>query len=484
MIVRLALSLPLLLSAALPCIAQPVDGRAVTRTLTVTEMAAGTDASARDEAVDRALRKAVEQACGVFLTSQAKARNYKGIYDKVFADAVGYVREHDVLKTWTKDDITFAKVRAVVSTQKFQRDWATIAHTYHQEDNPRVLIAIAETSYEMVNEVEREQQDATVTTDAVALRARQDIAADRTAASVTEGGSVREQGTFNRRGVPRPRNWQTTEGGQATVAGEQVRGSQEARIEGQAVSTTQHASRDRTWRRVARETTEGGFIQGKVQEFFIERGIKMMDRGQAGKVSKRDLMLATADEDLAAINAIGVRYQADVILSGTAAAEFVREVRVAGQSMYQFQAKLVARAVRTDSGQLLMTRTFGPVTVTTMNKAGGTDKALAKLAEDVSPQLLSALVEAWRRQVNVTRDVNLMISGLTYREWKDLKVAVEKLRGVKAARLREITQSVATIDIDSELTTQQLADRLTEIDSPMLEVTELTPNRLKLKVVK
>ena len=58
--------------------AQPVEGNAPDRWITVTEGAAGTDAKAKDLAVNTALRKAVEQACGVFLTSESKSKNYKG----------------------------------------------------------------------------------------------------------------------------------------------------------------------------------------------------------------------------------------------------------------------------------------------------------------------------------------------------------------------------------------------------------------------
>ena len=96
------------------------------------------------EATGMALRKAVETACGVFLTSQSRVRNYKTVYDRVLVNSVGYVREHTVTKTTTTGGITVIEIRAMVSTQKFEEDWASVAHALEQENNPRMMVAILE----------------------------------------------------------------------------------------------------------------------------------------------------------------------------------------------------------------------------------------------------------------------------------------------------------------------------------------------------
>jgi hypothetical protein len=137
----------LLLAVISTTVAQDlVTGPPVDEWVTVTGMAAGEGLSARDEALSAALRKAVEQKCGAFINAQSQSENYKLVYDKIFASAIGFVREHKVLSTRASDGITYMQVRARVSTRKFQEDWATIAHTIERENNPRVLVAIAETT--------------------------------------------------------------------------------------------------------------------------------------------------------------------------------------------------------------------------------------------------------------------------------------------------------------------------------------------------
>lgn len=454
--------------------------------ITVTEQAAGTRPRAKDEAIHKALRRAVEQACGVFLTSESKAKNFKGVYDQIFADAVGYVKEYDVDKTWTKDGSYYATVTALVSTQKFEKDWAVIAHTYAQEQYPRVIVVIGETTYEMVNEIEREEKHAEV--DTIDLKAEHHARGEVTAGGVAgrDVAAGQVSGTFRRRGRVRPRNWAVMSASerQAWLARAEAEAHSEDTLTGKA--TSRRADSYKTWRRVANEMKEGGTVQTKIEDFFLEKGIKLVDRGTARKVNKRDLMLAAAQDDLSQVAALGAKFDADVVILGTAAAKSggETEMNVAGRTVKQhdYRAKLLVRAIRTDSAQLMVSKVYQAKKKSM--KKGGEETVLDKLADDAAPKLLAAVVEAWRKQVHVTRDIQLQISGMNYADFKAFKQAVEKLRGVKAVSLREITAGVANIYIGYEFSTQNLADNLTELKDIQLDITEFNPNRLKMKVVK
>ena len=103
------------LRPASPVSAQDLPGAETDRWVTVTEAAAGTDLAAKDRAVAAALRKAVQQACGVFLHSQEKVQNYKLVYSKIFESTAGYVVSHKVERTWVQEGLTHVRVRAKVS---------------------------------------------------------------------------------------------------------------------------------------------------------------------------------------------------------------------------------------------------------------------------------------------------------------------------------------------------------------------------------
>jgi hypothetical protein len=353
--------------------------------VTVTESAAGTNESAKSAATTAALRKAVEQGCGVFLVSKSKTRDFKLAYDKIIADAVGYVKESKVDKVAVDAEKTTVTVTALVSTQKFEKAWADIIHTVRQKDNPRVLMII-------------------------------------------------EEGILF------------------------------------ATSTTPTGSAEIT--------------QGKLEDFFLSKKIKLMDRETGKKVSQRDKELAVLKDDAGELAAIGARYDADVIIKGKATAKYSKTVKVGEQEMHQFVCTLSIRAIETDSARLLVSKSYGPETVTTLQMGGGADKGLAKVAEAAAPDLLQAMVEAWRQDVNVSRNIQLNISGMDYATYKKFDAEVAKLQGVQAVRMREITESVANVDVEFEYDQKRLADVLLELKDVKLEVTEISPNRIKMKVVK
>ena len=367
--------------------APPPEGADVDKWITATGETAGADANAKDEAVKMALRKAVEQACGVFIKAQSKTKDYQAVYDKVLTNTVGYVLEHKVIKTWVEGGNTLATVKARVSTKKFEEDWASIAHTLHQEGNPRVIFAIAEAT-----------------------------------------------------------NWTTTG--------------------------------------PAYQTEENGTVQTKFEEFFTEKGITLMDRVAAGKVTKRDLMLATIKDDASEIAAVGARFKADVVIVGKASAKMSKKISVddQGHDLYQYTVNLNIYAVQTDSARKLATKSF------TKNynevQRNAEDKVLSKLADESKAEFLKALIEAWAKRANDSRTVELNVSGMDYDAYKIFKVEAEKIRGVQALRQREITEGVATIDVEYEFTNENLADRLTAMKDIKLKVVEITANRIKLKVVK
>ena len=369
-----------------------VTGSVTDKWVTVIGAAAGETLTAKDQALAAALRKAVEQTCGTFLKAQSQTKNYKLIYDKVFASTVGFVRKYEELRTWTTDGKTFVRIRARVSTQKFQKDWATIAHTVHREGNPRVIIVVAESTV-----------------------------------------------------------W--TAGG---------------------------------WK-FQTDVDEAGGMQSKLEDFFLSKGIVLMDRQTAKKVSKRDLMLATIKDDTKAIAAIGARFKADVVITGKATAKYTDTITIpvgnVQAKMHKFIARLNIRAIQTDSARLLVSKPYD-LKHTTTQRGAGTQAALEKLADSSAPKLLAAVVEAWRKRAQVSRSTQLTIGGMDFATWKRFKAEVKKLRGVQGIYLRGIVEDVATVDIKYSYNTEILADRITELRTVALQVIELTPNRLTLKVDK
>ncbi|MBK8268008.1 MAG: hypothetical protein IPK83_06740 [Planctomycetes bacterium] len=114
------------------------------KVITVTGEAAGTDLNAMEQAKQDALRKAVEQACGTFISSHTKTKNYQAVYDKIMSLAAGFVTEYDVLERTKDDEISRCKIRATVSTMSFEKESALLLHTLEAEGNPRCVVVVVE----------------------------------------------------------------------------------------------------------------------------------------------------------------------------------------------------------------------------------------------------------------------------------------------------------------------------------------------------
>ncbi len=363
---------------------KPIRPRPIEKWVTVTEMAAGTSLKAKDEAVATALKKAVSQVCGQFIRAQTKTKNYQAVYDKVLGNTTGYVVEHKVVKTWNDGELTYAKVKALVSTKKFSEKWSNIAHVVQQENNPRVIVAIPEATSWSLGKAD-----------------------------------------FN--------------------------------------------------------YDEEGIIQTALEDFFLKHDLVLVDRKTTEEVSKRDIMLANMQDDTQAIAALGARFKADVIITGKAYAKYGRHITVAHTKMHSYAARMNIRAIQCDSGRVLVSKTYN-LTVNTTQRGSGAEKALGKLAKKYSPKVLAAVVRAWQKRANVSRNVTVTISGMDFTAWKLFKKETAKLRAIQNVRLREITQNVANIDVEYDHNNEMLAETLTELKSIKLKVTEITANRVRCRM--
>lgn len=104
--------------------------------------AAGTDEAAYDAALQAALRAAVEQGCGVFVTSKSEVRDYQLAYDLILTESRGYIASYEVLERRNDGRFTFVKIRAQVSLDELKEDWATLKFLLRQKGNPTFVVAV------------------------------------------------------------------------------------------------------------------------------------------------------------------------------------------------------------------------------------------------------------------------------------------------------------------------------------------------------
>ena len=100
---------------------------------------------ARDQAIDDALRKAVEQTLGTFIQASTLVQNNMVVEDNILAWSDGYVQSYRVLSDGLTDATTYeANIEAVVELANLKNDWESIQNLLNRMGNPRIMFMIEE----------------------------------------------------------------------------------------------------------------------------------------------------------------------------------------------------------------------------------------------------------------------------------------------------------------------------------------------------
>lgn len=102
-------------------------------------------ARSRDEAIEAAQRDAVEQASGVFITSETEMRNFELISDDVLSRSKGFIRSYKVLKEQRDGPFYNVTIQAMVVRKAFMNDVSeSLENLYQRVGKPRVMLVVEE----------------------------------------------------------------------------------------------------------------------------------------------------------------------------------------------------------------------------------------------------------------------------------------------------------------------------------------------------
>ena len=107
-----------------------------------TGVADGKTARARDEALNDALRKAVEQGVGTVVTSDLTVEQKRLVEDRIYTESSGYIQQYKILSEEKSDDLYEVKISAAVRMTKLADDLRSIGLIIRKKRNPRVMVVV------------------------------------------------------------------------------------------------------------------------------------------------------------------------------------------------------------------------------------------------------------------------------------------------------------------------------------------------------
>jgi len=143
------------------------------------------------------------------------------------------------------------------------------------------------------------------------------------------------------------------------------------------------------------------------------------------------------------------------------------------------------KAFRADTGETLASATESAAAVHIDEMTAG-NEALKKAGEKLAPLLIDQITQHWGKEVGGTTLVQLLISGLTFRELTKFKEIIKgEIRGIKDLHQRSFEANVARIDVDLAGDVQNLADELSlrDFGTFRVEVIGFAPHKIDLRVV-
>ncbi len=229
-----------------------------------------------------------------------------------------------------------------------------------------------------------------------------------------------------------------------------------------------------------------GQAESTITEKLTNAGFNVVDAQTVKANITRDKALRMLEGDNAAAAAEGLKYGAQVVITGKALSKNAGG-KLYGTRMQSLQATLQARVIRTDTGKVISSRSETG-TQAHIDELQGGALAIKEASEKLANALIQDIVKQWSSEVyGRSQEITVMISGLvSYRHLSAIKLFLEKeTQGVRAVHQKSYLGGTAELMIDYGGKSSNIADALANqsFTGFRLEPTNVTPNRIDLKAV-
>jgi hypothetical protein len=169
-----------------------------------------------------------------------------------------------------------------------------------------------------------------------------------------------------------------------------------------------------------------------------------------------------ADPNLQQAREIGRLTGAEVVVVGRVLAKPVGQLEIPGGALFAAVANVSARAVRSDTGQVIASAEFTGRTTNDFEQATAGRKALSDAGRQLASDLFAKIGKAWARDQSGGRRVALTVAGVDdYARLAAFKAQLQSgVRGVKDVQERSMENGRAELDVTLSGTAQSLASDL------------------------
>ncbi len=215
---------------------------------------------------------------------------------------------------------------------------------------------------------------------------------------------------------------------------------------------------------------------------FVKERFYVVDQNQGKQIRYNDETLAAARGNLEAAAAIGLKYGAEVIITGEAFSEYVSREK----GMVLCSARVEIRAIKTDTAQILYADAKD-ISALAVSENIAAKRALQKAASLLAPEFIEEVL-AWAEiDKEGGKTITLYIPNISYSQLMIVKeTLVEKIPKTERTIQRSYTARIGEIEVVYRGESEELADAIQEIlfEDFYLLVRNFTENRIDCEIVK
>ncbi len=105
-------------------------------------VADGNKAQAREKAIKDALRSAVEQGMGAFVTTELTVKQKKLVDEKITTETTGFVKSYKVIEEKEEDGLYTVKIEALIKSGKLRDELKALGLIQKKKGNPPVMVLV------------------------------------------------------------------------------------------------------------------------------------------------------------------------------------------------------------------------------------------------------------------------------------------------------------------------------------------------------
>jgi hypothetical protein len=193
-----------------------------------------------------------------------------------------------------------------------------------------------------------------------------------------------------------------------------------------------------------------------------------------------------ADPNLQQAREVGVKGGADVVIVGRAIAKPLGEMQIDNGTFYSAVANVSARAVRTDTGEVLAAAEFTGTAGRGFEQTTAGRNALSEGGRQLARDLFAKIGKVWTREQSGVRRIAMSVRGVDdYARLAQFKnVLAQTVRGVKDVQERSMGDGRADLDVTVSGRSSDLATDLAtrKFAGFTVKVRAVTPNSIEVEL--